>query len=198
MFELKQIGEMNVATKNGVTKKPVFESVEDAFGRYACEAIGIPYEKEERVVEVMIPSAIKGGKPTKASKRVPCLPSPAHEIYTKAEEFFNEEQDVSYRLGYMRGYGDRDENKEAPGELTLASTEISNGLLVKFSEAAKPLVNPEVHSKLVPIFKEGLQYKRDLGYSTGYWQGYKDKAGGVIPKFHHWEDPNKEGEDYRW
>ncbi|MBD3264313.1 MAG: hypothetical protein GF375_04340 [Candidatus Omnitrophica bacterium] len=198
MFELKQTGERDVATKNGVVKKPIYESVEDAFERYACEAIGVPNEKEEKVVEVLIPSAIKGGKPTKASQRMPCLPSPAHEICTKAEELFNEEQDISYRVGYTEGYRDRDENKKAQTELTLASTELSNGLLVKFSEAAKTLVDPEIHSKLVVTFKEGLQHKRDFGYSNGYWQGYKDKAGGVMPKFQHWEDPNKEGEEYRW
>jgi len=198
-FEVKQVGTRTVHTKKGPVTKPDFESVEEAFERYACEIAGVPCEKQERVVEVLIPSAIQGGKPTKASQKMPCLPSPAHEICTAANDFFNKEQDISYRLGYGQGYKDKDEDKPMREDgLTLPGTHMTNSHLMEFSKAVKPLVDDHKHGLLINVFTQALQHKRDFGFSNGYWQGYKDKAGDVMPKFQQWEDPKEEAGNFEY
>jgi len=198
MFEVRQTGEREIHTKKGPVKKPVYESVEEAFERAATSILGVKNEKVERVVQVLIPSAIQGGKPTKANQKIPCLPEPAHEICVTASELFNQEQDIAYRLGYGQGYRDKDEGKPRLEEgLELVGTDKTASFLVKFSERVKALAEAH-HGPLLNDFKDALQYKRDFGYSNGYWQGYSDRAGNVMPKFHDWKDPEKEAEEFDW
>lgn len=195
-FVLRQTGTRPVHGKDGVVQKPVYESVEDAFERHVCDVLGVEYTKTERTMEVEIPSAVKGGKPTRATAKVLCLPDPAHKICTAAAEFFNAEQDISYRLGYGHGYRDKTENKPmATSGGSLGTTHETERFLVEFRSVTKPLPDGE---SIFDLFKQALQHKRDLGASNGYWQGYKDKAGGTMPKFQVWENPKEEASKFEY
>jgi len=199
-FELKQIGQRPVVRDDGTTvMKPNYESVEDAFARYICPVLGVENKKEPRMVEITIPPSMPGGKATKATTKRPCLPSPAHEIMAKAEDLLNQEQDISYRMGYQTGYKDKDEGKPMQEEgLTLPGTHKTVEFLAVFSEHAKTTVQADKVGAIMEIFQAALEHKRWQGYASGYWQGYVDRSTGTMPKFEQWEDPKEGAKQYKW
>lgn len=181
-----------------VQGRPVYESIEEAFERYACLAVGVECRKELKVVKITIPPVQEGGKPIESTAMRPCLPSPAFEICELANGLFSQENDIAYRIGYITGYKDKDEKKEEDKAPSLDSTKHTEGFLGQMAQEFRKHMQPEAAQEFAEICRQALSMKRNVGYVSGYWQGYNDRAGNVMPKFHYWADPDKEAKDFRW
>lgn len=198
IFELQKTGEMAVPGKPGqpVIMKDVYESAEEAFERYLCEILHVERKKVDKVVEITIP-ATNDSPPIKTTAKRPCLPNPAQEIVDAAEPGFNQEGDISYRMGYVQGYRDREEKKEAAGNLVLDRTGKTAVFVMELHKAAATHAEEHVEN-IAAVYLEALKIKRNDSYASGYWQGYSDKAGGVMPKFVNWDNPSKQAEEFKW
>jgi len=191
-FEMRQTG-LNPGGK------PTYESAEEAFGRCACELMGLKYEKIPKMMKVTLPPTMPGKQPIETTMMRPCLPSPAEEICEHAEGLFNQEQDIAYRMGYIRGYKDKDEKKERDAIVTLTNTPKTSEFAVSLHvQLGKMIQDPLQVAEVEAIFDDALSVKREQGFANGYWQGYNDRAGNVMPKYHYWDDANEEAKKFEW
>lgn len=172
--------------KKLVVKKE--ETVEIALERAICEIVAVPYKKEKKAVPIEMESPVAGNPPIKSTAIRPCLPSPAHEIFSAVELYLNIMQDKGYRTGYMKGYDDKSNDlKPQIDEKRPVNAPVTSDMQIAETEALQVVYALDISQKfqepITKVIKEAFTLKRNQGYANGYWQGFGDAAKGITPQF---------------